>query len=212
MQTANDYLVRTESAVKQLFQGIDTYLSVLRQASGVTFITGTRFGSVHDVEFSTWEAVNANRLAKAREAERRFMAETFALDTLCGALLQVAEKALEIYSRNEHIPTQLAGIVRQNQAKFCVGRTVRNVPLGLVIYAARNQHTHFNDGALREPGATVFDYLATSHGFGGGDGIVDPAFDLSNPGLVSYASNVTALIEWRDYSQYIADMRDMLGT
>ncbi|MBR9770758.1 MAG: hypothetical protein GYB54_06485 [Gammaproteobacteria bacterium] len=211
MHTATDYLDSTESAVKQLFQGIDSYLSVLRQASGITFITGTPFGPAHDVEFSAWKIANANRLAKAREAESRFMAETFALDTLCGAVLQIAEKALEIYSINNHIPTQLTGTVRRAQAKFCVGRTVRNVPLGLIIYAARNQHTHFNDDALREPSATVFQHLATSHGYGGGGRIVDPAFDLSNPGLVSYASNVTALIEWRDYSQYISDMRDMLG-
>ena len=211
MQTAADYLERTQSAIQRLFEGVDSYLSVLRQATGVTFVTGTPYGHAQDAEFAAWQAANATRLAAARDAERRFMAESFALDTLCGAILQVAEKALEMYSTNTRIPPHLASTVRQGQVKFCVGRTVRAVPLGLVIYAARNQHTHFNDDALREPSAAVFEHLATSHGYGGADRVVDPAFDLSNPGLLSFASNVTALIEWRDYGRYIGDMRAMLG-
>jgi hypothetical protein len=210
MQTAVDYLERTQSAVQRLFEGVESYVSVLREVTGVTFVTGTPLGPAQDAEFSAWQVSNAGRLAAARDAERRFVAETFALDTLCGAVLQVAEKALEIYSTNAYVPAHLADAVRSGQAKFCVGRTVREVPLGLVIYAARNQHTHFNDGALREPSATVFEHLARSHGYGGGDRVVDPAFDLSNPGLLSYASNVTALMEWRNYSRYVADMRAML--
>lgn len=140
------------------------------------------------------------------------MAEAFALDTLCGAVLHVAEKALEIYGRGTEVPEHLSHAVWPNLAKYCVGRTVRRVPFGLVVYAARNQHAHFNHNSLKAPNVAVFEALATAHGYGGNEErIVDPAFDLANPGLVSYASNVTALVRWRDYDSYLEDMNAMLG-
>lgn len=211
MQSAADYLLRTESAVRVLFLGVDYYLSILRKATSVTFVTGEPYGPAQDAEFAAWQSENAERLAAARVDEREFRAESFALDTLCGSILQVANKALELYGSNTTIPSGLPATLRPHHAKFCVGRVIRTVPLGLVIYAARNQHTHFNDDALREPSASVFHLLATAHGYGRDQQIVAPTFDLNSQRLVSFASNVTALISWRSYQQYFADMRSMLG-
>lgn len=211
MQTAAEYLSRTESAVRHLFAGIEQYIALLREVTRPVFVTGTAWGPEQDVEFERWCASNASQLTAARDAERRFMAEAFALDTLCGAVLHVAEKALEIYARGTEVPTHLSNAVGPKLSKYCVGRIVRTVPLGLAVYAARNQHTHFNDGSLKAPSAAIFEALATGHGCGrSGERIVDPAFDLGNPGLVSYASNVTALIGWRDYDSYFADMQAMV--
>jgi hypothetical protein len=211
MQSASDYLIRTESAARLLFSGVDSYLSVLRKATGVTFVTGEPYGPKQDAEFAAWQIANAERLAAARAAEREFIAESFALDTLCGSILQVADKAIELYGSNTEIPPGVPKTLKPHHAKFCIGRSVRTVPLGLVIYAARNQHTHFNDEALREPSASVFQLLATAHGYGGGQQIVDPAFDLNNQSLLSFASNVTSLIGWRSSEKYASDMRTMLG-
>lgn len=210
MQSAGDYLERTESAVRILFSGVDSYLSILRKATSVTFVTSEPYGPKQDAEFAAWQFENAERLAAAKVAEREFIAESFALDTLCGSILQVADKALELYSSSTTIPSGLPTTLKQHHAKFCVGRIVRSVPLGLVVYAARNQHTHFDDASLREPSASVFRLLATAHGYGGGQQIVDPAFDLNNQRLFSFASNVTSLIGWRSYEQYSSDMRSML--
>ncbi|MGV2933107.1 hypothetical protein ACE3G8_18715 [Vreelandella venusta] len=212
MQTVDEYLNRTESAVRRLFDGIDDYISILRTAVGVTFVTSEPYGPKQDAEYAAWKAKNAKRLLEAREAEQRYLAESFALDTLCGSVLQVAAKAIEIYGQNNPIPETFAGIVQPKLSKFCTGRVVRNVPLGLIIYAARNQHTHFNDGKLREPSAEVFKRLATEHGYGGQEQFSDPAFDIDNPRLVSLASNVTGLIEWRSYESYIGDMCALLQT
>ena len=212
MQSAADYLLRTESAVRILFAGVDSYLNILRKVTGVTFVTGEPYGSKQDAEFAAWQVENAERLAAARVAEREFIGEAFALDTLCGSILQVASKALELYGSNDTVPSSLPATLRPHHAKFCVGRAIRTVPLGLVVYAARNQHTHFNDNALLEPSASVFHLLATAHGYGKGQLVVDPAFDLKNESLISFASNVTSLIGWRSYEKYYADMRAMLGT
>ncbi len=161
MQSAHDYITKTESAVRKLFDGIDTYLQVLRASPVPIFMTASPLGPEFDAEFEVWAASHKDQNDAAAEARRHFLAESFALDTLCGALLQVAQKALECYSTNTSIPPSFAVVVKPGSAKFCVGRLVRGVPLGLVVYAARNQHTHFNEGPLREPSATVFERLVS---------------------------------------------------
>jgi hypothetical protein len=211
MQSADEYIVKTESAVRKLLDGIDTYLQVLRDSPAPVFITSTPIGPAFDAQFEVWLLKNKAKNDAAAEARRQFMAESFALDTLCGALLQVGQKALERYSANEAVIPSLAAVVKPSQARYCVGRLVRGVPLGLVVYAGRNQHAHFNEGALREPSATVFERLATAHEHAAATASRDPAFDLQRPGVTSYAANVTALLGWRDYEAYCADLRAMLG-
>lgn len=197
--------------MRRLFDGVDEYLAVLRRATSPVFISGLPYGPEQDAQFLAWQAANREQLEAAREAQREYLAETFALDTLCGAVLQVAGKALEMYGQGVALPVGLPPEVTTSYARFCVGRTIRTLPLGLVVYAARNQHTHFNDEALREPSRSVFNRLATAHGYSKGETFLDPAFDLSNPRLVSFASNVTALVGWHSYERYIDDMQGMLG-
>ena len=194
MQTFNEYLTKTESAVRLLFGGIDSYLVVLRGITGVTFVTPQPFGPAFDADFSAWQLANAGVLTATREAERKFLAESFALDTLCGAVFHVAERALEVYSTNTTVPPEWADIATSRKAKYCIGRLVRTVPLGLVIYAARNRHAHYNENSLHEPSATVFEHLATDHGYSTAETFRDPAFDLNNPVLNSCAHNAMALI------------------
>jgi len=210
MQTATEYLAKTESAVRRLFDGIDFYLGLLRTTVRPVFVTSEPFGPAQDAEFEAWRIANAESLAAARQAEEEFIAESFTLDTLSGAVLQVAEKALELYGKSVSIPPEWRSVAKPVKAKFCCGRLVRTVPLGLVIHAARNQHAHFNERPLREPNATVFERLATAHGYPTPEPVRDPAFDLSNPSLSSFATNITSLIRWRTYDQYAIDMRALL--
>jgi hypothetical protein len=60
--------------------------------------------------------------------------------------------------------------------RFCIGRRVGNVPIGLIVYAGHNQYNHVNDIRLRETAASVFDRISRGHGFD--DVICGPAFDL----------------------------------
>jgi hypothetical protein len=96
MQTATEYLAKTESAVRHLFEGIDSYLEILRIAVNPVFVTSAPSGPVQDAEFEAWQIENVESLVAARQAEQEFIAESFALDTLSGAVLQVAEKALDL--------------------------------------------------------------------------------------------------------------------
>jgi hypothetical protein len=150
------------------------------------------------------------------EAQRHYMSESFAQATLCGSVLQLAAKAIECYSCNTQIPKDWASFIRPGtkQVLFCTGNLVRDVPLGLVIYAARNQHTHFNDKQLQQPSREVFHRLSTNHVYGkrSNEAVIDPAFHLGTESITSFASNVITLIGWSSLTDYESDMQQLLDT
>lgn len=212
MQSAADYIAKTESAMRKLFEGIDSYSEILRRHPLSVFVTPYTNATNSDAQYEEWAKENQHSIAASREAQKKYIAESFAQATLCGAALQVAAKALECYSKNTVIPSEWSPVIKQRKKPipFCVGRLIHGIPLGLVIYAARNQHTHFGDAKLNEPNLTVFECLATNHGIQSSQPFRHPAFDLHNTGLVSFASNCTALIGWRTYEAYEKDMRALL--
>lgn len=212
MQTLDEYLNKTESAMRKLFEGIDSYVNLLQQPLVPCLATSCSDPAALAVKFESWAEKNSEAIAASRQAQQKFVAESFALSTLCGAVLQVAYKAVELFSGNTAIPIDLSHIARTGTTAtpFCCGRRIRNVPLGLVIYAGRNQHVHFGDGKLRELSQLVFDWLALNYGHGTESGPRDPAFDLTNPRLVSFAQNITALVGWRSYEAYVEDIRTLL--
>jgi hypothetical protein len=213
MQSADEYLKKTESAVRKLFEGVESYIAILKADPMPGFVTSYTDDSDLQDQYEAWANKNRNLIAASMQVQRNFIAESFAQATLCGSILQVAAKALECYSDNTEVPAEWALHIKPDSkaAPFCVGRLVRGVPVGLVIYAARNQHTHFDDSALREPNLSVFERLATNHGYSSSEPFRDPAFDLGNPGVTSLASNVTALVGWRSYDAYERDMRKLLN-
>lgn len=42
---------------------------------------------------------------------------------------------------------------------FCVGRDIGDLPLGVVVYAGRNQYNHFGERRLSELNEAVFNHL-----------------------------------------------------
>jgi hypothetical protein len=213
MQNAAEYLDKTRSASAKLFEGIDTYLALLRQHS-TTFVTSYTNQEDFQRQYDAWYETNRSSMQAALEAQRQYLGESFAQATLCGSVLQLAAKAIECYSKNTEIPEDWKSLIKPGAkpVPFCAGRPVRGVPLGLVIYAGRNQHIHFEDQNLREPNVEVFRRLATNHGYGKGstEPVVDPAFHLGTESINSFANNITALIEWRSLEAYETDMRKLL--
>ncbi len=198
MKVATEYFSKTESAVIKLFEGIQAYLGVLEPMLAPSRLR----------EDAPEEVLNA-AIEASLNAQRKFSSESFALCTLCGAVLQVAEKAIDMYSTNTTIPESAADIISTGSryAKYCIGREVFNLPIGLVILAGRNQHTHFEAKALRQINVSIFKRIASAHGI---PNHVDPAFDLENPNLTSLAHNITAILGWRSYDNYLSDMKAML--
>lgn len=214
MQSANQYLEKTRSAVEWLFEGIGTYVALSRESS-MPFVTSYVSEEDFQRQYDVLQVEHQSKGKAALEAQKQFLGESFALATLCGAVLQLAAKGIECYSMNTQIPEGWESFISSGSkpVPFCIGRLVGGVPLGLVVYAARNQHTHFEDQNLREPNVEVFRRLAMDHGYGKGSKkpIVHTAFHLGTEGINSFAANVTALIRWRSLKEYESDMRQMLG-
>ena len=214
MNTPREFLTRTESAVRKLFAGVDEYIMIIRQGK-IPIFSGTfhdRQG--HDEAFEAWLSNNDQAINISLAAQRKFLNESFALGMLCGAILQVAATGIRWFSRNSIIPDDFTisiGKQKKGLAPFCIGRYVRNVPIGLIIYAGRNQYNHMEGEELHEPNRTVFDYLARNHGHTSDEPFIDPSFDLNNTSLINYSANVTALLGWRCYDNYFTDMSQLLG-
>lgn len=212
MQTPAEYLQKTESAVRRLFDGIESYTEILRQNPTPAFVADQTTDADFNDQLESWEQENRGAIEASLKAQHEYLAESFARSTLCGAVLQVAAKALECHSQNDIVPAEWSSVIRPGEkvVRFCIGRQVRGVPLGLIIYAGRNQHIHFEDQDLREPNRTVFEWLATKHGYSSTRQFRDPAFDLQNEQVVSFASNVMDFIGWQTYDAYFDDLRALV--
>jgi hypothetical protein len=154
---------------------------------------------------------DAAAVAAARSACDAYIEQAFAMAILCGSVLQVAAKSIECYSTNETVPDSVKSIVGDSRVAkpFCIGREVRGVPIGLVIFAGRNQHIHFNEPSLKPVNKAVFERIAAWPEV---EGCKDPALYLNNPLLDSYAANITFILGWRSFEAYSTDMAFLLAS
>lgn len=115
--------------------------------------------------------------------------------------------AVSLFSNNDEIPESCSSFIagKSKNVKFCIGRIVNTLPIGIIILAARNQYNHWDDPKPRKLTVDVFDRLANVSGK-----YTDPAFDLNNSTLQTYSHNVLSLLEWKDYSAYLKDIKALL--
>ena len=109
-------------------------------------------------------------------------ARASALGALAGNLLQVAKQGLSTAFGEE--------------TSWPDGRAVGSRTLKAVIRGARNQTIHWEEGQCRAATAQVFQGLAQDFGAPFGD------YNTAN-----LAMAVIALLGWRTYDDYVADMR-----
>jgi hypothetical protein len=57
--------------------------------------------------YKSWVAANKAAIQSSLKAQREFAAESFALATLCGSVLQIAAMGIQWFSKNEEIPKDL---------------------------------------------------------------------------------------------------------
>ena len=210
--SATQYLLSTRSAVIHLFSGIQAYRDMLR--AGMVKGPGVDLRSmapeVREAVVAIWQDENADDIEEGFAWQRRHYSERFAKAALCGAVFDIAKKGLELHSRNTQVPRAWQSFFSGDSARYCVGTSVRGVPRGLIVYAARNQAAHYNDGPLHKRSQAVFDHIAFEHGMPGFDTIKDPGFDLGKRPGESYAASMLALLGWQDADSYQADMCSML--
>ena len=214
MDTINDYLHKTESACSKLFEGVDSYISILRDYQIPMFTTWVQDDETFKKEFEEWQLKNRDRIAENINRQNKFVDESLAMSTLCGAILQIAAMAIQKFSNNIEVCQPFDSVISSNSkaARFCIGRKVRGVPIALIIYAGRNQYNHMDENKLNELNKFIFSQLAKIQSFNDKNKFyIDPAFDLANADIMNYSSNITAVLDWKDYSIYKQDLIDMLG-
>ena len=115
MQSADEYITKTESAMRKFFDGIDSYLEVLRRSPNPFFVTSNTETADFYAQHEEWAMGNRHSIESALAAQKKYAAELFAQATLCGAVLQVAAKALECYSKNTVIPSEWSPVIKPKQ-------------------------------------------------------------------------------------------------
>ena len=206
--TPGEHLKQTRHATEQLFKSLEFYYKQLEQLQPVIFISSTVDDIASGKEFGEWRKQNEAAISASIEKEKEYLGYALSEGTICGSILQIASMSIKTFSVNTLVSPECKAILSKgNAVKFCVGRLVRGLPTGLIVYAGRNQYNHMDDLSYNEVTTKVFDHLAT-HGTGGK--YRDPAFDLTNRSLINYAANIVALLGWKKYADYSADMKLMM--
>ena len=142
MNDAVTYLRQTETAVMGLF-------GLLRQYN---------FDKIKGI--AELLSSKTRRIGELREFKEKDSAVNTALDVIAGSILQIAYIAIRDYARPTskttgalHFESEIRRLIRENPdqakitkfelpAQFCVGRDIGDLPIGMIIYAARNQYAH----------------------------------------------------------------------
>lgn len=216
INSAEEYLKKTERAVVKIFEGVDTYFEILQNSRPPIYVGDAGDTLNQKPDYKNWVVANRNAIQSSLKTQREFSVESFALATLYGSLLQIAWMGIQWFSKTQEIPEALPEALyplmqsRKELIKFCIGRKVRRVPIGLLIYAGRNQYNHMDDKKLSDLNTTIFNLLALGYEDVMEQSPKDPAFDLESVILINFSSNITTLLEWRNYKSYYTDMYSLI--
>jgi hypothetical protein len=200
--TLDEYLDKTAAAVKHLYAGMDACWSYYREA----------------LEHWDVSRINQPMTPKRTESLKTYLELAgkhfdlkFSEAMFAGAVIQIAYMGVRLYSRNVSIPKSCEGLLtpaHKPAIRFCIGEERHGIPVGLIIYAARNQFNHWDDDEPREVTKNVFDALSLAFR----DNVWhDLAFDLHNLTINVYANEVLLMaLGWRTYDRYVAEMKSML--
>lgn len=206
----SEYLSQTEKSVIQLFDSLVFYHDLIRESLPPVFITDYLAGDCNKDKFEAWEKENEAKIKYSLEKQREYFGYTVSQGAICGSILQIAFMGIQKFSDNKSIPESCSDLLSEKSkaVKFCIGRSVRNIPIGLIIYAARNQYNHMDENEYNAVTTKIFDNIALNISDGS---FKDPAFDLSNPNLVNYAHNAMGLMGWNNFESYQKDIFSLIG-
>ena len=202
-ETSDKYFEVTEHAVRHLYAGLDSCWSYYEQA--------LEHWDISQVE-QPLTPEKKEALKKYLELGDKYFDLKFSEAMYAGGILQIAFMAIKLYSVNTSIPTSCTSLVKPENTKaipFCIGRECHGIPTGLLIYAGRNQYSHWDDEDPHKVTRNVFNALSAAFH---DNMFADLAFALSNPTINVYANEVllTAL-KWKSYDTYLGEMMSMLA-
>ena len=211
MDSIQEYIDKTKSAVQKTYQAINSYREPLLETNMPTFSYWGEYTDETHRKHEQWSQKNSQAIKEHLNKQNNFAYEIFAMSTLSGTILHYAYQAIEMFSTNTSSYLGFKDVIPENNnnakaPKFCIGREIDGIPLGLIVYAGRNQAQHFNDEKYNGATTRVFHYLANWYSPRFKKNFVDSYFDLSNENVDSYASNILWKLDWQHYSNYERDL------
>lgn len=202
-ETPEEYLLQTEHAVRHLYAGLASCWDYYQKA--LEHWDMSKIDQPKTPE-------NMAALNRYLELAKKYFDLKFSEGAFAGSILQIAAMGIRYFSRNESIPESCRGIVpaeAKQAIPFCIGRELYGLPIGLIIYAARNQYNHWDDEYPHKITADVFAVLSRSFEE---DIFNDLAFSLSNPSITVYANEVLLIaLSWTTYEKYLLEMKALLS-
>ncbi len=222
MVTKERYLEETEHAMVSFFNIITEYQELAEMSvPPIRTYRGIEDESIEAMvrAHEEWLELPENREAQEFSAYARdeYRSKYFSMYVTSGTILQTACKGIDLFSENNVIESEYDELfdgvndrAKENVKRYCIGREVNGVPIGLIIYAGRNQYNHIEAGSkLTRLNKNIFNRLASELPYTTTN--MDPGLDLTNPALDCYSANIRHILGWNSYESYKRDMKTLLG-
>ena len=197
--SASKYLEETEPAVRHLFTALEHYVKLNpRQNDSKKRKNGTPQARREVIKY----------LGKGHNGAGRDIAKA----TICGAIVHMAYSGIRQYSKSGTIPracTDLEIPAEDNSAKFYIGRKIHGIPMGLIVYAAQQQFSNWEEGTpSNQTAKSVFEHLRSVRKK---DIWQDLIYELDWPAKRPVSHHVLLQeLNWHAYEDYLADMQQAL--
>jgi len=199
--SVESYIEQSRPAVQHLFNGLNEYDSL-------------RIPSISDYFDET------GLLKMTKEKNEEFLkayGQHFALEfsraSLAGSVLQIAYIGVKRNSQDPPIGPECSKFdvaPGTTAAAFCLGRNIKGIPEGLLIFAGRIQYNHWEEGEPdRSVAQKVFRELVHIYY---NDQNFDMAYVLDYPSPRPVTHYIVRLeLGWKTYDDYESSMRSMLA-
>lgn len=171
---------------------------------------------------------NSKTITELNNHKANYSSVDTAREVISGSIFQVAYVAIKQYAKPKkqsegalRFESEINRLIQEKPAariknftlpqEFCVGREIGDIPIGLIIFAARNQYNHFYEKRLNVVNEVIFNYLNMLWP----DPPNDLSFDLYDESKF-YSFSALSTLNWTDeketsaYTKYKKDISDIL--
>ncbi len=220
------YLQQTRHAIEQLFKNLDFYELLYRDLLDAhkktkSFIFGDYISDSNHPEYENeikrWSSENEVGRREFSIALTRLEGASVSSNAIAGAILQITFMGIKIFSQNSSVPQGFEELYNKPKLKsknsikqFGVGKIVMGrIPMGLTIYAVRNQYNHLDSHGKGYHDLTQYildlmnSYRRDDLAF---DNIPEPFSEQHE-----MARKLLAILGWKNYEDYKKDMLEALN-
>lgn len=208
MKDPQDYFNQIQHSGKQLISNFSYYDRLLEKGIVVSpFFPENESGNK---QARNWFEENRVQIKQSGEYLNEYSGSQISRDVISGALLQIAYMALKLFAEKIEI-SELPKFVKENikenwhqsLTKFSHDRKVWGLPIGLLIYAARNQYNHFEERSYNNPTQSIINEICRK------DPMTRFFLDKYETRPISYI--VIEVLGWQDHQNFETDIKELIG-